>query len=39
MAKKEPEFKAVQKKGSSDKGVKIAPKAPKSPPKTPKGKC
>ena len=36
MAKKDPGFKQIQKKGSVDKGVKIEPKAPKAPPK---GKC
>jgi hypothetical protein len=43
MAKKEAGFKAIQKKGSADKGVKVSSKAPKSPPDNPKspvkGKC
>jgi hypothetical protein len=43
MAKKDSAFKAVQAKGAKDKGVKIAAKAPKSPPPNPKstvkGKC
>jgi hypothetical protein len=43
MAKKDSGFKAIQKKGSADKGVKIAVKAAKSPPQNPKspvkGKC
>jgi hypothetical protein len=43
MAKKSAGFKAIQKKGSADKGVKVAEKAPKAPQKDPKstvkGKC
>lgn len=43
MAKKDAGFKAIQKKGSADKGVKVADKATKSPPNNPKstvkGKC
>jgi hypothetical protein len=42
MAKKDTGFKAIQKKGSADKGVKVSASAPKTPPKTPKspkGKC
>jgi hypothetical protein len=43
MAKKDAGFKAIQKKGSADKGVKVSAKAPKSPPpdakSTVKGKC
>jgi hypothetical protein len=36
MKKKNSGFKAIQKKGSTDKGVKVAEKAPKAPPKDPK---
>lgn len=43
MAKKSAGFQAIRKKGSADKGVKIAAKAPKAPPPNPKstvkGKC